>query len=223
MNILLRGTVGSTAYGLANEDSDVDRLGIFVTFTNDLLRLNPPRETLTTIKPDITFHEVGKFVKLALNVNPTVTELMWLDSYDCTTEFGEQLIKLRKSFLSKNRVRNAYLGYATQQFSRLKNREDGSFSSDTRKRTAKHARHLGRLLHQGLGLYSTGNLKVKLENPEWYFEFGDSVAQGNTDIARKLLTATEIKFDETKTPLPDHPDEILVERWLLDVRKYFYV
>ncbi|MFE6988388.1 DNA polymerase beta superfamily protein, partial [Streptomyces pharetrae] len=27
-NILLSGVVGSTAYGLAHEDSDVDRLGV---------------------------------------------------------------------------------------------------------------------------------------------------------------------------------------------------
>ena len=56
---------------------------------------------------------------------------------------------------------NAYLGYAQQQFQRLDRRGDGSFSSDTRKRTAKHARHLMRLCRQGYELYTTGRLDVR--------------------------------------------------------------
>ncbi|MFD7300744.1 DNA polymerase beta superfamily protein, partial [Streptomyces pharetrae] len=35
-NILLSGVVGSTAYGLAHEDSDVDRLGVFAAPTESL-------------------------------------------------------------------------------------------------------------------------------------------------------------------------------------------
>ena len=116
-------------------------------------------------KPDATFHEAGKFAALALKVNPTITELMWLPDRTCLRSappLGEALIGIRSAFLSRAYVNNAYLGYATQQFKRLENRGDGSFSADTRKRTAKHARHLYRLHAQGIMLWQTGRLTVRL-------------------------------------------------------------
>ena len=76
-----------------------------------------------------------------LKGNPTVMEICWLNEYEVMTLEGEALIAIRSSFPSAPAVRNAYLGYATQQFRRLESRGDGSFSADTRKRTAKHARH----------------------------------------------------------------------------------
>ncbi len=40
--VLLAGIVGSTAYGLAGPDSDVDRLGVFAAPTLSLLGLDAP-------------------------------------------------------------------------------------------------------------------------------------------------------------------------------------
>lgn len=65
-SVILQGVVGSTAYGLAREGSDVDRLGIFVTPTLDLVGLGKPKDTRVGFKPDITHHEVGKYLGLAL-------------------------------------------------------------------------------------------------------------------------------------------------------------
>jgi uncharacterized protein len=49
--ILLAGIVGSTAYGLADADSDVDRLGMFAAPTRAVLGLHTPRESHVTTKP----------------------------------------------------------------------------------------------------------------------------------------------------------------------------
>ena len=89
-NVLLSGIVGSTAYGLATEDSDVDRLGVFAAPTERLVGLHPPQPSVVSSKPDATFHEAGKFAALALKVNPTITELMWLpdDLYETRTGLG---------------------------------------------------------------------------------------------------------------------------------------
>lgn len=77
-NVLLSGIVGSVAYGLDTEDSDIGRLGVFAAPTERLLGLHPPKPSIVSSKPDATFHEAGKFAALALKVNPTITELMWL-------------------------------------------------------------------------------------------------------------------------------------------------
>jgi predicted nucleotidyltransferase len=205
-NVLLSGIVGSVAYGLDTEDSDVDRLGVFAARTERLLGLHPVQQSVVSSKPDATYHEAGKFAALALKVNPTITELLWLpdELYEVRTKLGDGLRSMRHCFLSRKAVRNAYLGYATQQFRRLENRGDGSFSADTRKRTAKHARHLLRLLAQGTTLH-----------------FGEQVAAGNIDLARERLARAEIQFD-VPSALAEEPAEEAVEAWLQAVRRAYY-
>ncbi len=217
--ILLAGVVGSTAYGLADEFSDVDRLGVFAAPTVAFHGLHRPRESHVTTHPDATYHEAAKWVRLALGGNPTVMELVWLDGYETVTLLGEELIGLRSSLLCAKRVRDAYLGYATQQFRKLENRGDGSFSADTRKRTAKHARHLWRLLHQGSELHQTGRLVVRLSpgGADTCREFGERVATGDLTLVESAFRLAETIFDGPGV-LPDRPDEAEAEAWLLRVR-----
>jgi hypothetical protein len=217
--VLLSGVVGSTAYGLAHEGSDTDRLGVFAAPTVAFHGLHKPQESHVTTHPDATLHEAAKWLRLALGGNPTVTELAWLDAYETRTPLGEELIGLRSSLLSAKRVRDAYLGYATQQFRKLENRGDGSFSADTRKRTGKHARHLWRLLHQGSELHRTGVLVVRLP-PSVAAScraFGERVAAGDLSVAEHAFRSAEEAFDGPGV-LPDHPDEAAAEAWLLRVR-----
>ena len=225
-NVLLSGIVGSTAYGLATDDSDVDRLGVFAARTERLLGLHPVQQSVVSSKPDATYHEAGKFAALALKVNPTITELMWLpdELYETRTGQGSALIAIRRSFLSRKAVRNAYLGYATQQFRRLENRGDGSFSADTRKRTAKHARHLYRLHAQGIMLWQTGHLTVRLPHGDAVLcrAFGEDVAAGDLEAGRRVIAWAEHIFDTSQTPLPERPDESAAEAWLQEVRRAHY-
>lgn len=221
-NVLLSGVVGSTAYGLAGPDSDVDRLGVFAAPTTAFHGLSFPEDSVVSSKPDATFHEARKYTSLALGGNPTVSELMWLDSHEITTPLGVELIGIRSAFLSAKRTRDAYLGYATQQFRKLEARGDGSFSPDTRKRTAKHARHLLRLCAQGLELYATGQLRIRLDDPQRYLDFGERVAGGDITHARSMMGGYEAAFDEKPSVLPDEPDRAAVEDWLLRVRAAYY-
>lgn len=218
MNILLSGVVGSTAYGLAREGSDVDRLGVYAVDTIELHGLRGPKESHVTTNPDQTLHEAGKWARLALGCNPTAMELVWLDSYEAITPLGYELIQLRKAFLSAKRVRDAYLGYATQQFKKLESRGDGTFGPDLAHRTAKHARHMYRLLAQGLELWLTSELTIKVANPSDVMDFGEMVAEGDLRLARETLASYESEFNNTPTMLPDTPDEASVEAWLHKVR-----
>ncbi|WP_432158317.1 MULTISPECIES: nucleotidyltransferase domain-containing protein [unclassified Streptomyces] len=222
-NVLLSGVVGSTAYGLAHEGSDVDRLGVFAAPTEELHGLRAPKESHVSTAPDRTLHEAAKWCRLALGGNPTVMELVWLpaDLYEVRTPLGEELIGLRSSLLGADRVRDAYLGYAAQQFRKLLSRGDGTFSAATRKRTAKHARHLKRLCHQGYELYTTGRLTIRVDDPDSYHRFGDQVA-ADPESARSLLRHYESAFAETRSALPERPDERSAEAWLRRVRRHFY-
>lgn len=225
-NVLLAGINGSTAYGLATEDSDVDRIGCYAAPTVAFHGLHLPigkGATWVSTKPDATYHEAGKLASLLLRCNPTVTELTWLAEYETITLEGRALVEIRRSFLSARPVKSAYLGYCDQQFRRMENRGDGSFSADTRKRTAKHARHLWRLAHQGTSLHLTGHLSVRLDEAQARAcrEFGESVAAGGPDVARPVLARAAEAFSRPGV-LPDRPDEAAAEAWLQDVRRAYW-
>lgn len=223
-NILLGGIVGSTAYGLAGPDSDVDRLGVYAADTVEFHGLIPPiekRATIVTVAPDSTLHEALKFVQLCSRSNPTVTELLWLprDLYETVTEHGQRLLDIRTAFSTAHGIKAAYLGYATQQLRLLVN--TGQFQSKMRARQEKHGRHLLRLLDQGYHFYTTGTLDVRVEDPQRYRDFGERVGQ-DPEYARVALSDAEEKFARARTsPLPDHPDLAKIEQWLHDVRRAF--
>jgi predicted nucleotidyltransferase len=224
MTKILEGIVGSTAYGLATENSDIDKLGIFVIPTAEFSRLNPPQEkdlSQVATEPDVTLHELGKFCRLALKANPTVLELLWLPDDLLTTmsEEGRQLRSRRSYFLSSKLVRDAYMGYATSQFKRLSERGT-TFSSDTKNRTEKHARHLLRLMHQGYTLYTTGDLPIRLEDPERYHEFG-KVTADSTRHAEQTIEQYQKMFDKAESFLPPEPGIQAVDIWLRSIRKKF--
>lgn len=220
--VLLSGIVGSTAYGLAGPGSDVDRLGMFAAPTLDLVRLSPPKDSLVTTHPDVTFHEAAKALRLFLACNPTAMELLWLpdDLYETRTGLGDEAIALRASFLSARRTKDAYLGYATQQFRKLMLRDQGS-SASSPARLAKHARHLMRLVEQGYELYTTGHVRVRLEDPEKYRAFGERVAEDPQAAAPFMADAQE-RFAEARTVLPEEPDYAAADEWLLCVRREFW-
>lgn len=202
----------------------MDYMGVFAFPTNQAVGLDRWDESIVTKDPDITMHEARKFVALCLDGNPSVSELLWLDSYEEMSEEGQALVGMRHSFLSAKRVRAAYLGYATSQFKRLKERGDGSFSADTRKRTQKHARHLVRLVEQGFHLYRSGELIVNLRSsvseiqPEWVFSMGEAIEQ-DPSRAERYMAQAEVRFDTVKSVLPVKADRDAVNRWLIRVRR----
>lgn len=212
MNLLLRGIVGSTAYGLNHADSDLDYLGLYAVPTKMLLGVDLPdlEKAVEYKNPDTKYYEVLHYVRLAMKSNPSILELLWLDEYEVMTDLGKSLINIRQAFASRTYVKAAYLGYANQQY--------GKLLRDTREhKRAKNARHFLRLLHQGSFLYATGRLKVKLSNPDYYIDAGNSIAKGQLHIAQRELAIAEAMFDEPSA-LPEEPAKSTVNDWLLGVR-----
>lgn len=222
--ILLSGVVGSVAFGLATEQSDIDRAGIWASRTRDLLGLDTLTESYhgKGVQGDYTYHEAGKYARLALGCNPSLLEEIWLPDYETLHPLGYDLLDIRQEFLSAKRVEDAYLGYAVQQLKKLKSRNDGTFGPDVRKRTAKHARHLYRLLQQGLQLYQFGFLTVRVSNPDDVHSFGSRVADGDIRAADLAVNSYRDFFAEADTVLPDEPNRAAVQSWLLKVRDHFY-
>lgn len=224
-NLLLEGIVGSTAYGLAHAGSDIDKKGIFAVPTRNLLGLNTPNDVYEqhAPNPDITWYEAKKWAKLALKCNPNILELVYLpeDLYTARSEYGDELISIRSSFLSQEAVMSAYINYARSQLHRIEER--GDFGSDLKKRTEKHARHLVRLMMQGYQLYSTGELTVRLDETTAMQVKAIGFMAGNGDLLplKSIYEMYKNAFNDTKSALPLRPDVEVVERWLQNVRQRF--
>lgn len=200
------------AYGLNHENSDIDYQGLYAADTQQLLGLDLPdlEKAIEYKNPDTKYYEILHYCKLALKSNPSILELMWLNSYDHRTKAGLELIKIREAFPTQKFVKAAYLGYADQQYSKLL--KDPRFE-----KRAKNARHFARLLRQGSHLYSTGELIVKLDDPDYFVHFGNLVASGDFEWAEKEMTMAEHTFSQTSA-LPAIPNREVVNDWLLGVR-----
>lgn len=221
MQTILKGVVGSTAYGLAHADSDVDRLAVHLSPIEDVLTWGA-KPTYVSTDPDVTSHDVGKYLQLALKGNPTVLELLWLPQYEVMTDWGEVLVLHANALLSADAVRNAYGGYAMQQIRRLRNRADNSFSADTRKRKPKHARHCFRLLIQGEVLLRTGRLQIVLaeDQKKTLWNISEMAERDEDEWLEEQFEAYDKRLQEAyeKTVLPEHPDVYRVRDLLLKIR-----
>lgn len=218
----LQGVVGSTAYGLARDGSDTDRLGVFVAPTMDVAGLDwhPSKETRHgATDGDHTEHEVGKYLRLALKANPTITELLWLPEHEVKTEAGALLVNARHHLLSTPTVTDSYLGYAHAQARKLLCLHDvyGARLADRPDRAFKHARHCLRLLEQARQLLTSGVLVVRVPDPEKYWALGELTVAQFTDQYER--TAGHVRDVATRSCLPEHPDRDHARRVLALIRR----
>ena len=208
---------GSTAYGLATPESDLDYKGFYTADLDSVLGLKSRHDSWVSHDPaDISMHETRHFTRLALQCNPNIIEVLGITDSDLIcfeTDFAREVRDNMDAFFHTKAVRNAYGGYAASQFNRLQ-RRNGTFSADTAKRTAKHARHLLRLLLQGRQILTTGTLDVRVtpEQRTSLFEFGELPYEEMIERAEALLKS----FDEVKSVLPDEPDFHRVNGILMD-------
>lgn len=204
--ILLAGVVGSRAYGLSGPDSDEDYLCAVAANIDDILADGRTADqSWVRTDPDVTVHELGKLVRLLLACNPTVTELLWLDSYLADNEGGRLLIDARSDFLSAGRVRAAYAGYVRSQATRLAERQSEGFSAGGSRRIAKHARHCARLLIQGRTLLEHATLPIDVSaHADTIWDAGEQALADPTGFARQVQADAD-KLAQMPTALADQP------------------
>lgn len=136
-NKILEIRSGSHLYGLNTENSDEDYIGIFLAPIEYHLGLQKVEQIDLSFKDklesgrnskdaiDKTFYELKRFVKLALDNNPNILEVLFVDEKNIIyiNEFGRRLLNLKKEFLSKKIIKT-FLGYAKSQKRKLMIKKD---------------------------------------------------------------------------------------------------
>ena len=111
---------GSTAYGLARRDSDIDLKGVVVGPRRWYFGIDVPPEQIE-LSADHVRYEIRKFFRLAADANPTVLELLFTkeEHHRAVSDSGRLLLEHRDAFLSK-RIAERFGGYALSQLKRIR-------------------------------------------------------------------------------------------------------
>jgi predicted nucleotidyltransferase len=205
--------VGSRAFGLSTDTSDTDIRGVYVAPTADFWSLAKPPTHVDGPQTESFSWEVERFCELGLKANPNILEVLWSPLVTRMSPLGEELIALRRAFLSQLAYQT-YHGYTLSQFKKLE--------ADLRQRGEpkwKHVMHLLRLLLSARTLLRTGDLAVDVGDQRdallavrrgersW-----DEVERWRLSLHRELDEAMD------RTPLPAAPDVARVDGWLRDLR-----
>lgn len=116
--VVVETTVGSRAWGLADEGSDTDLRGVFAhPFVLGGGLVEPP-EDLVSEDGSATYWNVKKTVMQALRADPNTLEMLFLPNARALDEVGEWLLAERDAFVSTE-IHGTFGRYALGQLQRL--------------------------------------------------------------------------------------------------------
>lgn len=154
---ILKVLVGSRAHGLHTEASDYDYRGVFVVPLKEVFKVGEKIHDTNWIEgdEDNTSWEIGHFLKMATQCNPTILEVFAAPMIT-ETEWGNKLCALFPYVWDPKRVFDAFTGYGVNQRKKMLEDKD--------KRAAKYAVAYLRTLIQASELLATGVLRVNFSD-----------------------------------------------------------
>lgn len=117
--VIFSSVVGSTAWGLSGEDSDLDLKGIFVLPMEQSAGLWDPPDEIQDPANDTQYWEVQKAVYQGLRADANTLEMLWSPRVQVCTELGQQLLERRRMFVSRN-IFGTFGRYAMSQFRKMR-------------------------------------------------------------------------------------------------------
>ena len=121
-NIMLLTLGGSHAYGMNNENSDLDVRGIAFNTKEEIL-LGEDFEQVVDVPTDTTIYSFNKMIQLLTSNNPNTIEILGCKPghYLYVSNLGRELLEHRKMFLSQICI-HTFGGYASSQLRRMENK-----------------------------------------------------------------------------------------------------
>lgn len=213
-NICLLTVGGSHAYGLANENSDIDIRGIAVRTAEDILGMHHfDGFNQVTENTDIQIYTLDKFVNLALKGNVNVLEILFGDPSNVLLcdGFGRYLLDIKEQFLSND----IYKSLRGTIYSHLK--------TYSKTGNEKFLRHAARLTAMAYDLFLQGKFIVDVDKmpfykPEW--QVLHSKAMQNNDVERIMQYCDGVlEYCLEHSILEPHVDRLMAERLIIDINR----
>lgn len=211
-NLILSGVVGSRSHNTATPVSDYDVMGVFVKDTRDVLGIQGNTAAGSVVRSDKgLFYEIGGFMLRVLEGNPTLAEVLFLDSYDSLSAEGLSLLELRPRLFSRRSVLLGYIDAAERHAGAI---TSGRFSS----RSEKHAYHILRMLKQGESLLASGFFVMDTSQDLEYLREQAKVSQKNPPLFLEHVKDACFKARNMDSCLPQEVDRDEISRWLVSLR-----
>jgi uncharacterized protein len=213
-HVIYRCIVGSRAFGLDHEQSDVDRRGIYLPPAELHWSLYGVPEQIENEAQQEAYWELQKFLTMALKANPNILECLYTPLIELATPLGEELLGMREMFLSRM-VYQTYNGYVMSQFKKL--------TGDLRNQGQvkwKHVMHLIRLLLSGITVLSERRVPVRVN-----IHRDRLLAIRAGEIPWEEINAWRLdlhrQFEDAylATTLPERPDYERANAFLLKARR----
>jgi predicted nucleotidyltransferase len=212
--VIYRCVVGSQAYGLNREGSDIDRRGIYIPPAELDWSIYGVPEQIESRVSEECYWELKKFLVLALKANPNILECLFTPMIEQSSEIADALLAQRHIFLSKL-VYQTYNGYVMSQFKRLE--QDLRATGELK---WKHAMHLIRLLLQGISVLKEAHVPVLVsEHRETLLAIRDGVENWENINSWRLSLHKEFESALQSTRLPESPDYPEANRLLVWARR----
>jgi uncharacterized protein len=212
--IIYRCVVGSQAFGLSGDSSDVDRRGIYLPPAELHWSLYGVPEQIENNDTQEVYWELQKFLTMALKANPNILECLYTPLVEHATELARELLDHRGKFLSKL-IYQTYNGYVTSQFKKLEQdlRAHGQIKW-------KHAMHLIRLLLSGVDALRQDDLRVdQTEHRERLLQIKRGEIPWAEINAWRLDLHKQFEAAFATTKLPERPDYEWANNYLLKARR----
>ncbi len=116
--VVLEATVGSRAWGLADEGSDTDLRGVFALPFSWTSGLVDPPHALASADGSATYWEHRKAIHQALRADPNTLELLFVPTARAVDPIGEWLLEARDAFVSAD-LFGSFGRYAVSQLGKL--------------------------------------------------------------------------------------------------------
>ena len=211
-HVVYRCVVGSRAYGLDHDESDIDLRGIYLPPADLHWSLFGIPEQLE--HGEEAYWEIQKFIVLALKANPNILECLYTPLVEHVEPMAQELLDMRQIFLSKL-IYQTYNGYVTSQFRKLQ--KDIENHGEIR---WKHAMHLIRLLLAGITALNEGFILVQVETHRDQLL---AIRRGEVawDAVNSWRLALHKEFDTAfqTTKLPERPDYDAANDYLIRARR----
>lgn len=212
--VIFQCIIGSQAYGLADDASDIDRRGFYLPPAHLHWSLYGVPEQLECHETQEAYWEIQKFLVLALKANPNVLECLYSPLVEKAIPLAEELLGMRDIFLSRL-VYQTYNGYVMSQFKKMQTdiRNQGQVKW-------KHVMHLIRLLISGISVLREGFVPVRVDE---HREQLLAIKRGEMpwDETEKWRLSLHSQFDKAleATKLPERPDYERANDFLIKARR----
>lgn len=212
--VIFRCVIGSRAYGLDDEASDIDRRGIYLPPADLHWSLYGVPEQLENDATEEVYWEIQKFVVLALKANPNVLECLYTPIIETATPLADELLAMKETFLSRLAYQT-YNGYVMSQFKKMQ--------ADIRNQGQvkwKHVMHLIRLLISGIKVLRDGFVPVQVgEHREALLRIKAGQMPWDEVEEWRLSLHDEFNAAFEKTSLPERPDYEKANAFLVRARR----